>query len=230
MIFRHRRFSLDSDLRFVNDENGKELRITGNAYRVLVFLCERRHATLTEIGDYLDHAKEFDENHLRQYRYRINSIVGHDVITYRNGIYSVDGGVSKVDKSEEIDRNTVLLQSNQVLSGHDSIIRKKVRVSIVPAIIAAAVLLMSFLSMPSAFYTILRIVVTGVAVYYVYVSYKSTPARDVWFWLLLVTAVVFNPLLPIYLHNKSYWQVIDISAALIIGVAGYRFLRFSKPQ
>ena len=87
MIYRHKFFVLDSERRKVYDENGKELRLTGNAYRMLVFLCKNKHANLTEIGNFLDWAADYTENHLRQYKYKINTIIGHDVIEYKNGIY-----------------------------------------------------------------------------------------------------------------------------------------------
>ncbi len=74
MIYQNSFFQLDTESKKVFDENGKELHITGNAYHMLAFLCEKKNATLTEIGDYLDWAKDYTENHLRQYRYYDKSI------------------------------------------------------------------------------------------------------------------------------------------------------------
>ena len=99
MIYKHQYFQLDTESRKVFDENKKELALTGNAYRLLVFLCKKGNATLTDINDYFDPAgaKEYTENHVRQYKYRINSIIGHRVVTYKNFIYSINGAVSKSD-------------------------------------------------------------------------------------------------------------------------------------
>ena len=47
MIYKHQYFILDTDSKKVFDENNKELRLTGNAYRMLVFLCENKNANLT---------------------------------------------------------------------------------------------------------------------------------------------------------------------------------------
>ena len=47
---------------------------------VVIFLCKNKNANLTEIGEYLDYAKDYDENHIRQYRYKINTIIGKDII------------------------------------------------------------------------------------------------------------------------------------------------------
>jgi len=100
MMYRHQYFKLDTKSQKVFDENDKELMLTGNAYRLLVFLCERENATLTDINDYFDPAgvKEYTENHIRQYRYKINSIIGYPVVAYKNAIYSLNGTVSKNEK------------------------------------------------------------------------------------------------------------------------------------
>jgi len=96
MIFKHRYFKLDTASKKVFDENKKELALTGNAYRLLVFLCDRKNATLTDINDFFDPAgaKEYTENHVRQYRHKINSFIGYDVVAYKNNIYSINGLVS----------------------------------------------------------------------------------------------------------------------------------------
>jgi len=114
MIYRHQYFQLNTESRKVFDENDKELVLTGNAYRMLVFLCEKKHATLTEIGDYLDHAKEYTENHLRQYRYKIETIIGRNVIEYKNGIYAIIGNIQEGLESAKIGCNTDLLRSESV--------------------------------------------------------------------------------------------------------------------
>jgi len=97
MIYKHQYFKLDAESKKIFDENNKELVLTGNAYRLLVFLCGKNNATLTDINDYFDPAgaKDYTENHIRQYRYKINSIIGHSIIAYKNNIYSINGAVSK---------------------------------------------------------------------------------------------------------------------------------------
>ena len=99
MIYKHPYFKLDTESKKVFDENNKELALTGNAYRLLVFLCGKNNATLTDINDYFDPAgaKDYTENHVRQYRYKINSIIGHSVVAYKNNIYSINGAISKYE-------------------------------------------------------------------------------------------------------------------------------------
>jgi len=111
MYYSHKHFNLDLTARKVFDENGKELRLTSNAYRVLVFLCEHGPSTVTDIGDDLDRAKNYNEDHIRQYRYKINTIMGRDAVKYENKMYFIDG---KVEKVEEIKKNNnVILDKNE---------------------------------------------------------------------------------------------------------------------
>jgi len=139
MNFKHQYFYLDTKLRKVFDGHSKELCLTGNAFRVLVFLCDNGSATITEIGDFLDSEKNYNENHIRQYRYKINTIVGNNVIQYKNSIYSIVGDIEKVEKIENYDRNTDLLHQDDVRLEHKNIFEKKhnnLKFSKIPAIIA----------------------------------------------------------------------------------------------
>jgi len=104
MIYRHKQFSLDPQSRQVRDENSKPLRLTGNAYLMLEFLCKTKHGTVTDIGDVLElvtgatREMGYNENDLRQLKYKINSLIGYEVVVYRNHIYSIEG---EIVQSEE---------------------------------------------------------------------------------------------------------------------------------
>lgn len=219
MIYKHPQFILDTESRKVFDENNKELRITGNTYRVLVFLCEKKNATLTDIGEYLDWAKEYTENHIRQYRHKINTIIGVDVIEYKNGIYSL--------------RNTDLLQGDEVeLEKSNKNIMKKenTKFMMIPAIIASVILFLALLELPYGYYTFLRVVVTITSIYYVYWIYEVVKQQGFWFWGLIITTILFNPIIPIHLGNKSVWAVIDIVAGLffISSIIKYKKKQYGK--
>ena len=115
MIYKNKYFVLDTSLRKIFDENNKELKITGNSFQVLVFLCEHGPATVTGISDVLDRAKDYDEDHIRQYRYKINTIIGRNIVKYENKIYFIDGGTEKIESKDSLildknNRNTDLLQ------------------------------------------------------------------------------------------------------------------------
>jgi iron(II)-dependent oxidoreductase len=96
MIYKHQYFELNTESKRVFDENSKELALTGNAYRLLFFLCDKKNATLTDINDFFDPAgaKDYTENHVRQYRHKINSLIGYNVIVYKNNIYSLSSPTS----------------------------------------------------------------------------------------------------------------------------------------
>jgi hypothetical protein len=211
MVYRHKYFQVDAKRKKVFDENGKELRLTSNAYRVLVFLCASGSGNVTEIGQFLDWAKDYDENSLRQYRYRINSIVGRDIIEYKNGIYSLVGEAKKANELAQNSRYTDLLQSSPLESNRKA--EKVVPFSILPGLFASTLLVLALFHWPYGYYTFLRIVVTGVAVYYGYFMHAVLEKHNFWFWGLIFVAIVFNPFAPIYLYDRKYWGFIDIIAA-----------------
>ncbi len=82
-----------------------------------------------------------------------------------------------------------------------------------PAVISSIVLLLSFFDWNYGYYTFLRLAVTGTAVYYSYYLYTYLKEQNLWFWTLIGIALLFNPLIPIYLHDKSLWLIIDILVA-----------------
>ena len=207
MFYKHQKFVLDEKSKRIFDENGKELRLTGNAYCLLVFLCKNKSANLTEIGTFLDWAKDYNENHIRQYRYKINTIIGEDVIEYQNGIYSLAGNVKEL---KEMERNTDLLHSDDVESKENMKKSKNVEFTIIPAIISIVLLLLTFLDWPYGYYTFLRFIITGVAVYYAFYLYVIDKWQDFWFWGLIIAGILFNPIVPVYLGDKAIWGIIDI--------------------
>ena len=213
MIYKHHFFNLDTKTKKVFDENSKELYVTGNSYRMLLFLCENDGGNVTEIGEYLDEAKDYDENHLRQYRYKINSIIGHNIIEYRNGIYSIDGELKKAEKS-----NPGSSSDNGSLHQQNAKIEKVVvPFTTIPAITSLVIILFSFLHMPYGYYMMLRIVLTATSIYYVYYFYSFTVKKiGFWFWTFLIMAIVFNPIIPVYLYSRSVWAVIDIITSLFL--------------
>ena len=200
MVYKHQYFQLDTESKKIFDENKKELRLTGNAFRLLVFLCKSKHANITEIGGCLDWAKDYDENHIRHYRYKINTIVGHDVVEYKNGVYSLVG-----------DCNTGLLRSNNIKSGT---VKNNIKINLYPGAIASMLLLLSFFGWSYGYYTILRWFTAGISVYYAYFLYTEHKEKIAWFWGLVIIAILFNPIAPIYLYSKAIWNIVDVAVAV----------------
>jgi len=79
-------------------------------------------------------------------------------------------------------------------------------------IIAAAFLMVATLPLPIEFYTLLRVVVCGSAAYSAYCFFdKNIPQSGL---ILVLIAIVWNPLIPIYLYDKFLWVLLDIFAAI----------------
>lgn len=228
MAYKHQYFSVEAESRKVFDENNKELKLTGNAYRVLVFLCENKNATITKIGSHLDFAKDYDENHIRQYRYKINTIVGHNIVDYKNGVYSIIGEVKEADKLEKNLRNTDLLQHKGIELSPENTKKfmgkvNNIKFSRYPAVIAIIALLLTFFPWPYSYYNLLRILITVIAIYYAYYLYSTAKEQGFWFWTLIIIVLLFNPLFPIYLWSKELWIPIDIAVGLFFGFFTFKF-------
>jgi hypothetical protein len=79
--------------------------------------------------------------------------------------------------------------------------------------IAAAMLLLGVVSMPPGYYPFLRIIVFVSAIIAMYTNYELKESG----WLLVfgVVALIFNPIAPLYLYDKTIWAAID----LVCGIA-----------
>ena len=67
--------------------------------------------------------------------------------------------------------------------------------------------------MPAEYYTFLRIPVTIAAAVILFKEIKS--GLNIWSAAFFITAIIFNPIHPIYLYDKSIWLPIDILSAFL---------------
>ena len=86
-------------------------------------------------------------------------------------------------------------------------------------LVCAALLLLALAELPIGYYTLLRIVVTIGAVAVVANEYKQ--GFNFWVITFGITAIIFNPILPIYLHNKTAWMPIDLIAAALFIIKAF---------
>lgn len=91
-------------------------------------------------------------------------------------------------------------------------------VSIVPGIIAIAMLVLALFAWPYAYYIFLKFVVTGMAAYYAYYLYQVNGLHGAWFWVFIFAAILFNPLMPIYLGDRGVWSIIDVGLVIVVGI------------
>lgn len=86
------------------------------------------------------------------------------------------------------------------------------RPPLIPAIIAALMLLGALVPWPYGYYQLLRFVVCGVSVYIAFIAYNWEKRWAT--WLFGFIALLFNPLIPIHL-SREIWQPINVICALL---------------
>lgn len=85
------------------------------------------------------------------------------------------------------------------------------------SIIAGVMLLLAIPSIwPYGYFIFLRWIVTGAAGLNAYAAHHFD--RSVWFWIMLIVAILFNPIAPIHL-TKEIWVVIDLIIAILMFVS-----------
>lgn len=92
------------------------------------------------------------------------------------------------------------------------------------AIILAGVF--SFLGiadMPIGYYTFLRIYLTGIAAYLAFHEFGKKDEVSGSVILFGIIALLFNPFIPVYLHDKEVWSVIDFITGVIFIIKGVQY-------
>ncbi len=85
-------------------------------------------------------------------------------------------------------------------------------------IVPIALLLIGLADLPTGYYTIVRIVVCLVSCLSCYSSYCRDRKIGIATLVYAALALLFNPIIPIYLQDKEVWTVIDIVAAILLGI------------
>lgn len=80
-------------------------------------------------------------------------------------------------------------------------------------LICSGLLLLALADLPIGYYTFLRIVITIVSV--IVAINENKKGINIWVVLFGLTAIVFNPIFPVYLYEKSIWMPIDIVSAIL---------------
>ncbi|MDO5969671.1 hypothetical protein Q4Q35_07615 [Flavivirga aquimarina] len=90
------------------------------------------------------------------------------------------------------------------------------------SIICAFLLFIAVLKLPIEYYTFLRIVIFIGSLLVIVSLLKQV----IWVIIFSIIAILFNPIIPIYLYHKSYWIPIDI----IAGILFLLILFFNNPK
>jgi len=99
--------------------------------------------------------------------------------------------------------------------------------SVIARLVASVLLIWSLARHPYGYYTLLRWVVCGVAVYSAFISLSLEKMS--WVWCLGIIALFFNPLVPIHL-DKGTWAIIDVITAGIFIVSTFIIRSWDKPS
>ncbi len=88
-------------------------------------------------------------------------------------------------------------------------------------ILCACLLFMAVLHLPIAYYTVLRVIVFIGALFVISSLEKK---QYLWIFVFAVIAILFNPILPVYLYIKAYWVPIDVISGIL-----FLLVTFLKP-
>ena len=83
----------------------------------------------------------------------------------------------------------------------------------------AVLLFVGMMRLPIGYYTFLRIIVTIVAV--AVVIDQNENGINFWGIIFGIIAILFNPIIPIYLHNKSAWMPIDLLCGILFVIKSF---------
>lgn len=86
-------------------------------------------------------------------------------------------------------------------------------------LICAGLLFIGLFNLPIGYYTLLRIVVTIGSIAVVVTELE----KGLNFWVITfgLIAILFNPLIPIYLNDKSAWMPLDILGGIIFLIKSF---------
>ena len=86
-------------------------------------------------------------------------------------------------------------------------------------LICAGLLFIGVIDLPIGYYTLLRIVVTIGSIAVVVLEYEN--GLNFWIITFGILAIVFNPLIPIFLNDKSSWMSINIIGGIIFVIKSF---------
>lgn len=78
--------------------------------------------------------------------------------------------------------------------------------------ISVAAVGFGLLPMPYGYYLLLRLVLTIVAAYGLYLTWKPASFLS---WVLIGLVVLYNPIFPVTLGNKGLWTVVNLGTLVI---------------
>jgi len=87
-------------------------------------------------------------------------------------------------------------------------------------LISSLSLIAAIFSLPYGYYTLMRLIVAGTAVYAATNSYKSDDKFNT--VIMIIVALLFNPVIPIHL-SREVWMPIDLITAVYMFIYSRKF-------
>lgn len=72
-------------------------------------------------------------------------------------------------------------------------------------------------------YMVGKVIIFIISIYYCYCNYKKE-SKNKYFWFFLFAAIIYNPILPVYLFYRTIWIIVDIILIIIF----IRYYGYSK--
>lgn len=90
------------------------------------------------------------------------------------------------------------------------------------SLVAAVLLVVALLPWPYEYYTALRVIVAVASVVLAVAAFRAKQTG--WALAAIAVAVLFNPILPIWL-DRGIWAILDVASAVLLAVAALRLRR-----
>jgi len=87
------------------------------------------------------------------------------------------------------------------------------------SLICAVLLFLALAHFPIGYYTFLRIVITMGAVLITIKEFEN--GISIWVIVFGLIAIIFNPIIPVYFHNKAIWMIIDLITGLLFFIKSF---------
>ncbi|MBK8585562.1 MAG: hypothetical protein IPN88_09105 [Bacteroidetes bacterium] len=88
-------------------------------------------------------------------------------------------------------------------------------------LICSGLLFIALLALPIGYFTFLRIMVTIGSVTIIYSEMEN--GLNIWVISFGIIAILFNPIIPIYLNSKSAWMPIDLICGILFLIKALTF-------
>jgi len=98
--------------------------------------------------------------------------------------------------------------------------REIIKYKNIASVISVVLLLLAIPAIwPYGYYILLRWIVTASAIFLIWIAYDLK--KTFWLFLMGIVAILFNPIIPVYL-DKGTWVIIDFIVAILFLVSIFK--------